>query len=893
MKKSPRLATSGSASRRKKVVPAGKKAVGSSMTNTRTAARVTRGQPTTRGTTAPRDHAAQPKARQTAQADAAKSAKAIQVLPNGAGFVNYPAGKSVAAPAPESTSQNERHGGPTFSCNDSAIPRDAETDANIFISTTALATNLQIILEWFNERSLHFSLMNELKAAMDRAASARPSQDKTESDKSHWLIALDFGMARPSRSQAADGMTSEGGAFGISAPIRSEVEQNTRRYIEEYFASQERIRRDESPIYNHPATKDQGAGGDESHWLVVCDLGASRSCQLQADKATTEERIFAVSAFICSEMEQNTRRYTEEYFTSPAWIRRNDSTRPTCDTSGRIASGSTRPGDTKFRALELMQPGKAPQIPSPDCRASRSSLNERLNHFDLYTNLTAAEKAILTSYLSADFLLSKPRRCGDQNENVRPAVALWGPAQTGKSLCMATLPGTEPRDTCTGLIGRAGLPVSDSSESGGHLNNCRQIAFALLHSPWPPRAAGGRDCERSPFTKPNQYSVINQALFPEPPSLRKQSAETQLTPDIHPGDGNSELSIADLAGKPATHPRKTMADLSALLEAIYHRAKRSCGLLVQEIRHALVRMFSADDRWGAEPFADDFVLRDLSHFLIAKGVIQRKALRNWIMKTKPSTDNKGRPQGGSRLGQVLVYIKQQGELAAVLHSLADTTSHDDWNGRRVLEGYLAPLVDASRESIIQDEGKLARYGRLAGSAYNLILAPEGCVGIAGQPAQNRAESLIHFVQEIAARQGHGIQFERLQGVEAFAIVTQRGATLFVEQGLGKDRQAWLLLHEIAHLLFAHVAPSKHGLDMSTASKKEIEDFADQEREADEFATMCIAAFDLVVNAKWTGEGASAAKAGPSSPRPAPASPSPAGRMNGTTTSWARSNAPSA
>lgn len=160
----------------------------------------------------------------------------------------------------------------------------------------------------------------------------------------------------------------------------------------------------------------------------------------------------------------------------------------------------------------------------------------------------------------------------------------------------------------------------------------------------------------------------------------------------------------------------------------------------------------------------------------------------------------------------------------------------------------------------KSEAEVRRRGRLIGGVFNMIFK-QNLYSSYSVPdlGVDKISVLLRAASKCAAAQGYDLRFERLAGIDAFAVVTKQRVTLFIDRSLREERQTWLLLHEMAHVLYAHSAPSKFGCDLKSCSSVERREFDDQELEADAFASLCLETLTLIFAEDQIGATADAAR----------------------------------
>lgn len=96
------------------------------------------------------------------------------------------------------------------------------------------------------------------------------------------------------------------------------------------------------------------------------------------------------------------------------------------------------------------------------------------------------------------------------------------------------------------------------------------------------------------------------------------------------------------------------------------------------------------------------------------------------------------------------------------------------------------------------------------------------------------ESLVRGVLQ---RHRIALKRERLDDLPACLVASRRGATVYVDSRLPSDRRALLALHELGHFWLSHRPGSEWGLSAGVTSEEDRTLYAEQEREADDFAEL--------------------------------------------------------
>jgi len=136
---------------------------------------------------------------------------------------------------------------------------------------------------------------------------------------------------------------------------------------------------------------------------------------------------------------------------------------------------------------------------------------------------------------------------------------------------------------------------------------------------------------------------------------------------------------------------------------------------------------------------------------------------------------------------------------------------------------------------------LLRLSYVFGTAFNAVRGTkvhlEASYGDAGQDALTKiAEAVVRSINIDTI-------LEDCPETPACAITVGGKTVIYVHTGLDDDRKAFLILHELGHLQLDHTALSKVGLDLKGATDAERKMFANQEKEANLFAGICLSLID--------------------------------------------------
>jgi hypothetical protein len=110
----------------------------------------------------------------------------------------------------------------------------------------------------------------------------------------------------------------------------------------------------------------------------------------------------------------------------------------------------------------------------------------------------------------------------------------------------------------------------------------------------------------------------------------------------------------------------------------------------------------------------------------------------------------------------------------------------------------------------------------------------------------------HVSTVIAVLRAHHIDFEAeaLGDLRGCLVRSRVSATIHVNAELPLGFQAWAALHELGHHRLGHRPGSEWGFDDTSVSGEARAVYAEQEREANDFADLWCLVFDSICNYLW-------------------------------------------